>query len=125
MWVDILRDQSGGRRARFHEILDGQETLLSRLTELELLQGCKGETDWNKLASYLDTQDYLDPSPGCWRRAARLYFELRRKGTTVGSAVDCLVAQTAIEHGVLLLHRDRDFEAVAAISRLEQLYIDW
>jgi predicted nucleic acid-binding protein len=47
------------------------------------------------------------------RHAARLYFDCRRQGFTPRSSIDCLIAQTAIEHRAALLHDDRDFDAIA------------
>jgi predicted nucleic acid-binding protein len=36
-----------------------------------------------------------------------MYFELRHKGVTINSPVDCCIAT---EHVAILLHRDKDFE---------------
>ena len=38
---------------------------------------------------------------------------------TVGSSVDCLIAQTAIEHRLHLLHNDSDFDRIAEFSTLK------
>ena len=43
----------------------------------------------------------------------------RKKGLTVRSTVDCMIAQIAIENELLLLHNDRDFEAMAAVAPLK------
>lgn len=53
--------------------------------------------------------------------AARIYFECRRKGLTVRSTTDCLIAQIALEHGFSLLHEDRDFDAIQRVRRLRTL----
>jgi predicted nucleic acid-binding protein len=37
------------------------------------------------------------------------YVALRKLGLTVRKAIDCLIAAWCIEHGVPLLHADRDF----------------
>jgi predicted nucleic acid-binding protein len=42
-----------------------------------------------------------------------LYFTLRRKGITPRSTIDMLIALTAIEFNLLLLHDDRDFDVMA------------
>jgi predicted nucleic acid-binding protein len=41
------------------------------------------------------------------------------KGITVRSTADCLIAQIAIENKLLLLHNDRDFEAMSAVAPLK------
>ena len=38
---------------------------------------------------------------------------------SVGSSVDCLIAQTAIEHDLFLLHNDSDFDRIAKVSSLK------
>jgi len=38
------------------------------------------------------------------------------------SGVDCLIGQIAIEHGLMLLHDDRDFEVIAASVPQLRLY---
>jgi len=46
--------------------------------------------------------------------AAKLYFDLRKKGVNIRKSTDCLIAQIAIENNVLLVHNDTDFEWNAA-----------
>jgi predicted nucleic acid-binding protein len=50
--------------------------------------------------------------------AAQLYRLARRSGVTIRSAVDCIIAACAIRHDLEVLHRDRDFDALAAVSSL-------
>ena len=51
--------------------------------------------------------------------AADIYRQGRRKGFTIRSSVDCLVAAIALEHKVPVWHRDRDFAAIARFTALE------
>jgi predicted nucleic acid-binding protein len=51
--------------------------------------------------------------------AADIYRQGRRKGFTIRSSVDCLIAAIAIEHQVPVWHRDRDFAAIARFTALE------
>lgn len=62
----------------------------------------------------------LEPAPGFWERAGRLRAKVlssRRKARLA----DSLIAQRCLDHGVLLLTRDRDFRAFAAAARLRLL----
>ena len=78
-------------------------------------------TEWNKLSLYLENQNYLEPDyNSIWENAARLYFELRRKGITIRSNIDCAIAIIAMENNLILCHRDRDFEAIAKYTVLKQ-----
>ncbi len=118
VWVDVLRDQDGIVVASFRRRIASEISVFCRFTQLELLQGAKDEDEWKKLDEYLSTQYYLEASEITWREAARIYFELRRKGITLNSPIDCCIAQIAIESGALLLHRDEDFERIAQFRPL-------
>jgi predicted nucleic acid-binding protein len=52
--------------------------------------------------------------------AVALYRSARRRGLTVRSSVDCLIAACALRHDLEILHRDRDFGALARVSGLRQ-----
>jgi predicted nucleic acid-binding protein len=120
VWVDVLRDASGRERDVLTRTLGDAAAILTRFTQLELLQGARDEHEWGLLHEALDGQDYVETRRSTWSAAARIYFDLRRLGRTVRSPIDCCIAQIAIEHGLLLLHRDRDFEVIAAIRPLRQ-----
>ena len=51
--------------------------------------------------------------------AADIYRQGRRRGITIRSSIDCLIAAIAIENSVPIWHRDRDFEAIAGYTSLE------
>jgi len=104
---------------------DEDEIVLSRFGQLELLQGCRDEKEWKLLKVYLDSQEYLELSPASWEDAARIYFDLRRQGRTVRSPIDCCIAQVAMDHDAMLLHRDRDFATIAEIRALRQVWLKW
>jgi predicted nucleic acid-binding protein len=52
--------------------------------------------------------------------AVGLYRTARKRGLTVRSSVDCLIAACALRHDLEVLHRDRDFTAIASVSQLRQ-----
>ncbi len=86
----------------------------------EVLQG------FSDRASYSIFEDRLlafpclsEPVPlDLYVKAAAIYREGLRKGYTIRSAVDCLVAAIAIEHNVPVWHRDRDYTAIARYTPL-------
>ena len=56
-----------------------------------------------------------------YEHAIALYRLARRQGLTVRSSVDCLIAACALQHGLTVVHRDRDFSLLALISPLEAI----
>ena len=125
VWVEVLRDRTGRPRLALETALDGNDPVLTRFHQLELLQGARDEREWTLLHEHLDAQDYLEIGPESWAAAARIFFDLRRAGKTVRSPIDCCIAQIAMEHDVLLLHRDRDFETIATVRRLRHEHLAW
>ena len=124
VWVDVFRDTGGGTANRVRSLVADDDVVLTRFNQLELLQGAADEREWATLADFLESQDYVEASGDTWRDAARIYFDLRRRGRTVRSPIDCCIAQIAIENNLRLLHRDRDFEAIAEIRPLVARRID-
>jgi predicted nucleic acid-binding protein len=120
VWIEIFRDKTGQVVKSFQEKISSDHYALSRFNQLELLQGAKNEKEWDLLNDYLTTQYYLETTDSTWQQAGGIYFELRRKGVTINSPIDCCIAQIALERGAVLLHRDKDFEKIARIRPLDQ-----
>jgi predicted nucleic acid-binding protein len=101
----------------------GEDIALTPVVVQEVLQGARDEGDWRRLRSYLSTQHmlYSADALGSAVHAARIYVDCRRRGLTVRSATDCLIAQIALEHKVPLLQSDRDFQAIARVRPLHLL----
>ena len=97
--------------------------VLTRFNQLELLQGARDEKEWTVLSDYLEHQDYLEAEIDTWQNAARIYFELRRHGHTIRSPIDCCIAELALENDALLVHRDRDFVAIAGIRPVREHWL--
>jgi hypothetical protein len=114
--VGYLRGDKTIAIRKFQDILDRGITYgISVFTYQELLQGVPAEKDFRVLREYLDTQTvyYLEQHKESHAAAAMLYLKCRKSGYTVRSIIDSLIAQTAIEHGLHLLHQDKDFQALS------------
>jgi predicted nucleic acid-binding protein len=86
----------------------------------EVLQGFRDERAWRTAHAAMFALPRLE-SPlqrEVFEQAVDLYRAARRKGLTVRSGVDCLIAACALRASVPVLHRDRDFEALAQVSPL-------
>jgi predicted nucleic acid-binding protein len=121
VWIGVFRDRSGQARQQLETLINDRDVLLTRFTQLELLQGSLNEQEWTVLSTYLETQDYIELRDNSWQAAARIYYDLRRQGLTVRSPIDCCIAQIALENDLLLIHNDRDFETIAQVRSLQHL----
>ena len=91
-----------------------QEELPFGITSIiyqEVLQGAVSQQDFNKLANYLSSLPFYAPKHPLqsYASAAAIYFACRKNGITIRSTIDCLIAQIAIEHNLVLVHNDNDF----------------
>lgn len=125
VWIEIFRDKTGHVVKAFQKRTSSENYAISRFNQLELLQGARNEKEWELLDDYLTTQYYLEASDITWQQAARIFFELRHKGVTINSPIDCCIAQIALEFSAVLLHRDKDFEKISRIRPLEQELFKW
>ncbi|HVT02837.1 MAG TPA: PIN domain-containing protein [Thermoanaerobaculia bacterium] len=125
VWVDVFRDTTLARRRLLERATEADDIFLTRFHQIEILQGARDQKEWDLLDDYLADQDYLETSTSTWAAAARIYFDLRRRGRTVRSTIDCCIAQIALDHEVLLLHRDRDFETIATVRPLRERRMAW
>ena len=126
--IDALRGRDNPKSRLFSEVLRLNIPFgISAFTYQELLQGAKDDSEFNKLDEYLSSQRiYILPADiETFRKAADIFYKLRRKGITIRSTIDVLIAMTAMEYNLLLLHNDRDFDVMAqvldSLMILEQL----
>ncbi|MBR4386047.1 MAG: PIN domain nuclease [Treponema sp.] len=77
----------------------------------EILQGSKDEKEFLTLKAYLKDIPLYSLKLGVqsFENAALLNFRCKRKGVTIRSTIDLLIAETAIENNIALLHDDEDY----------------
>jgi predicted nucleic acid-binding protein len=119
--ISLFKDRTGVVAGALRDVLDGRDYYLTRFTQMELLQGARDEKEWLRLSDYLADQDYLEMDEEGWANAARLYYDLRRRGLTVRSVIDCCIAEVALRHEVTLIHNDRDFATIARLRALKHI----
>lgn len=120
--IDFLSavDNSGTRA--FQSILDsGIAYGITSFTYLEVLQGVRTEREFEQVKRYLDTQKFFGflDEKASFAEAARIYFLCRKRGITINSTIDCLIARAAIENDLFLLHNDKDFDNIAKVVKLK------
>jgi len=118
VWVNIFRDKTGIKRKNLENIIEDNPFFLSHFIQMELLQGAKNEQEWKLLETYLQEQDYLPENNTIFVNSARIFYDLRRKGLTVRSSIDCCIAQLAITYDLILIHKDKDFETIKKVRNL-------
>jgi hypothetical protein len=117
VWVEVFRKPS---RVNLEAIVPLGEVVTCLPVIQEVLQGFRDERAWRVARGAMMALPRLESpiAPEVFEHAVDLYRAARRKGLTVRSGVDCLIAACALRAGLPVLHRDRDFRALAGICAL-------
>ena len=118
-WADHFNGRPTPHVERLDSALQAQEDLtVIPIIITEVLQGFRTDHGFRQARDVLVALPVLRPSVQCHVRAAKLFRSLRRKGITVRGAVDCVIAQIAIDSDATLLSPDADFERIAEHTKL-------
>ena len=117
-WIEFFRP---GRRLTLDDLAADRGEIVTCLPVIqEVLQGIDDEHAFNAIRSAMFAWARVD-SPldeQVMDRAVLIYRQARRAGLTIRSSVDCLIAASALRHGLTVVHCDRDFEAIARVTGL-------
>lgn len=119
IWIEVLRAR---QPLDLEDVLDFDDVVTCLPVIQEVLQGFRDERAYRQAREAMLSLPIVE-SPleeEVFTNAVDLYRMARRAGVTVRSSVDCLIAACAIRHDVEVLHRDRDYAAIAGVSALRQ-----
>jgi predicted nucleic acid-binding protein len=117
VWVEVFRKPS---RLRLEDHVGFDDVVTCLPVVQEVLQGFRDQRAFLVAREAMRALPTVESPIGraVFEEAVDLYRSARRAGVTVRSGVDCLIAACAIRHGLIVLHHDRDYDALARISAL-------
>ncbi|RBM15491.1 VapC toxin family PIN domain ribonuclease [Prauserella sp. PE36] len=117
VWIDWMRAREGKATARLAELKEAPAYLATtQPVAMEVLQGVHSAAV-GRVERVFDGLVRLDIDPQLdFHQAAHLYRAVRESGHTVRSSIDTLIAAVALRRGAVLVHRDRDYERIAAVA---------
>jgi len=103
---------------------DGMPFGICHYVYQELLQGSANDKEFKLLKDYLESMPFYGLRYGkeSFENAALMYMNCRKKGITVKSTVDLLIAEIAIENDLFLFHNDNDYTNIANIYKNLKIY---
>ncbi|MGI8680030.1 MAG: type II toxin-antitoxin system VapC family toxin [Jatrophihabitans sp.] len=111
VWVDFARANVTPQVLALRRAITTRTAMTTDVVRLEVLSG---ETGVDRLAAALHScEDVMQLPRVDVEDAAQIYRMCRRAGKTIRSLNVCLIAAIAIRNDVAVLHRDRDFDAIA------------
>ena len=123
--MSFLKDQKNQTTALFDYILDKKIPYgITTFIYQEILQGAKTDKEYRLLKEYFETIPlyYLKYGKKSYEQAALLNIRCKQKGIIIRSTIKLLIAETAIENNLYLLHNDNDFINIAAVIKELKLY---
>ncbi len=110
VWIDYFRGASTAGADRLDAALGITPVAIGDLMLAEVLRGFRREQDFAAARTLLLELTIVElGGRSIALRTAENCRRLRRLGFTVRGTVDAFIATWCIEHGVPLLHADRDF----------------
>lgn len=125
VWVDFFADRPDPHVAALESSIKRKDDVcICGIILTEVLQGIRKEKDYKKIKDLFDRLIFFPMAYASFIKAAEIYRSLRRKGITIRKPLDCMIASVAIEHGIPLLHNDRDFDLIEKHCGLKSVKLE-
>jgi predicted nucleic acid-binding protein len=128
VWIDFFNDHTCAATETLARLIEDEiELLTCGVIVSEFLQGIRDLKTLAALETQFRDMDWLTPvEPDTYVEAANLFRQLRAKGVTIRSTIDCLIAQLASDNDTFLLSKDRDMAMIlqSGITRAKPLRIE-
>lgn len=113
-WVDFLNGYASRECSALRFLLEEEHDLCTcGIIVSEVFQGLRRDKSRAKVEVLFKELTFLEPlGLPLYLRAAEIYRLLRKRGKTIRSTIDCIIAAIAEENDCTLLARDRDMEII-------------
>ncbi len=113
-WVDLINDFASPEAQALSDLLAGDVDICTcGVIVAEVLQGLRRPSSFKRVRNGFEDLTFLEPSGReLYVRAAEIYRMLRKRGTTVRSTIDCVIAAIAEENRCYVLARDSDLRLI-------------
>jgi hypothetical protein len=119
VWIEVFRVRSP---LDLEAVVDFDDVATCLPVIQEVLQGFRDEAAYRRARDAMLALPVVESplAEDVFVQGVDLYRSARRSGLTVRSSADCLIAACAIRHDLEVLHRDRDYTALAEVSALRE-----
>lgn len=124
VWIEAQGNATTKSVRRLRQLLTaGTRVAVCAPVVQEFLQGARDPMHLQKMQAWMQSQTFCSSEDPFLTSlaAAELYARCRWRGITPRSSNDCLIARIAIEHDLILLHDDQDYEKIARVEPRLQL----
>lgn len=117
-WIEYTRGRQSACVEALEAALDDGILATCEPVWAEVIAGARDDREQSRLERMFGALPLIPTVFADWEHAATIRRVSRRRGRTVRSLLDCLVAGIAIHHRATVLHHDSDFERIAEVFPL-------
>jgi predicted nucleic acid-binding protein len=120
VWIDFLIGRDTPKSRAVESLVESREDIcICGIVLTEILQGIREKKEYNKTKAVLSELIFLPMTRETFLLAAKIYRTCRSEGITIRNSTDCMIAATCIQHGVGILHNDKDFDLINSHFKLQ------
>lgn len=120
VFIDYLKGQNNESTNKLDYILESKIPYgINNFIYQEILQGSRNYEEYKILKDYFETIPfyYLQYGKESYEKASMMNLLCKQNGITIRSTIDLLIAETAIENSLYLLHNDNDFKFMSKVIK--------
>lgn len=120
VWIDYFNGTETLATKKLDDLLGIQPVCIGDLILAEVLQGFRQDNDYQAAKNLLCSLPIHDMvGAGISLKSAENFRSLRKQGITIRKTIDTIIATYCIEHGIPLLHSDKDFQPFQQLLGLQ------
>ena len=125
VWIDFLKGRETRQVQKLEELLSEEtDIFITGIIFQEILSGIKSKKERDKVRAELERFVLVNPSLDTHIQAAEIFDACKKKGFTIRSTIDCLIAAVALEYDLTVLENDKDYSFVSEIFPLKTFRIE-
>lgn len=122
VWIDFLQGRETKEAQELESLLSQEkDVFITGIIVQEILTGIKDKKDRIRVRKELDHFIPINPTFETHIQAAEIFDACKKKGITIRSVIDCLIAALAIEYDLTLLEKDKDYSYMSEVVPLKTL----
>ena len=120
VWIDFLQGRETKEVEELESLLSQEkDVFITGIIVQEILTGIKEKKDRIRVRKELEHFILINPTLETHIQAAEIFDACKKKGFTIRSVIDCLIAALAIEYELTLLERDKDYSYMTKVIPLK------
>ena len=117
-WIDYYSNPKSDISTQLRSIISNapENIVIPNIVVTEVLQGIRNDNVYNDIKdSLLSYTIFCGISVNIYTDAAEIYRSCRKKGITINSTIDTIIASIALDNNLEILTADNDFYNIARL----------